>query len=82
MKTTKRTKNNHHESAPTIQTPISSPTPEEIHLRAHQIFLARGGIPGRELEDWLLAEHQLKRERSEQKIIQTTKSGKTLKRER
>lgn len=63
MKTTKNKKKPRCGSVPTIKTPGASPTPEEIHLRAHQIFLSRGGIPGRELEDWLLAEYQLKRER-------------------
>ena len=66
MKATKRTKNRSHKRASAIQAPVPPPTPEEIHLRAHQIFLTRGGIPGRELEDWLLAEYQLKRERDEQ----------------
>ncbi len=40
------------------------PTPEEIGQRAHKIFLARGGTHGRDMEDWLLAEQQLKRERA------------------
>jgi hypothetical protein len=60
MKTTKRNKNQQYQSAPTIKTPVPPPTPEAIRLRAHQIFLARGGVPGRELEDWLLAEQELK----------------------
>jgi hypothetical protein len=60
MKTAKRNKKPQYESAPTIKTPVPPPTPEAIRLRAHEIFLARGGIPGRELEDWLLAEQELK----------------------
>ena len=38
------------------------PTPEEIRQRAHEIYLARGGTPGNELEDWLRAEQELKAE--------------------
>ena len=37
-----------------------SPTPEQIQRRAHEIFLARGGSPGQELDDWLQAERELK----------------------
>jgi hypothetical protein len=32
---------------------------EEIGRRAHEIYLARGGQPGHELEDWLRAEREL-----------------------
>ena len=39
-------------------------TVEEIRQRAHEIFLARGGEPGKELEDWLRAESELKHERA------------------
>jgi hypothetical protein len=60
MKTIKRNKKPQYECAPTIKNPVAPPTPEAIRLRAHQIFLSRGGIPGRELEDWLLAEQELK----------------------
>ena len=40
-----------------------SPTPsrEEIRLRAYEIYLERGGVPGNELDDWLQAERELKR---------------------
>lgn len=38
------------------------PSPEEIGKRAYEIFLARGGAPGREEEDWLQAERELLRE--------------------
>jgi len=40
------------------------PTPEQIRQRAQQIFLARGGTSGKELEDWLRAEQELKQERA------------------
>ena len=35
------------------------PTPEQIRRRAQEIFEARGGAPGHELDDWLLAEREL-----------------------
>ncbi len=44
------------------------PTQEEIRQRAHEIYLARGGTPGNELEDWLRAEEQLKQERAAVKV--------------
>jgi hypothetical protein len=31
----------------------------EIKRRAYEIYLERGGLPGRELEDWLQAEYEL-----------------------
>jgi hypothetical protein len=34
---------------------------EEIRRRAYEIFLERGEQPGRELDDWLQAERELKR---------------------
>lgn len=36
-----------------------APSCEEIRLRAYEIFLERGGLPGNELDDWLKAEHEL-----------------------
>jgi hypothetical protein len=36
------------------------PTQEEIGRRAHEISVARGGEPGRELDDWLQAERELR----------------------
>jgi hypothetical protein len=47
-----------------ITTPGAPPTIEEIRQRAHQIFMARGGTPGTELDDWLRAEQELKHERA------------------
>jgi hypothetical protein len=32
---------------------------EEIRLRAHEIYLQRGSLPGNELDDWLQAEREL-----------------------
>jgi len=34
---------------------------EEIRQRAYQLFEARGGEEGRELEDWLQAEEEIRR---------------------
>jgi hypothetical protein len=36
-----------------------APSLEEIRRRAHQVFIERGGTPGRELDDWLQAEREL-----------------------
>ena len=41
------------------QTAEGHPTREEIELRAHQIYVERGGAHGREVEDWLQAEREL-----------------------
>ena len=35
------------------------PTVAEIRQRALEIFLARGGRPGHEIDDWLQAEYEL-----------------------
>jgi hypothetical protein len=34
----------------------------EIMRRAYEIYLERGALPGRELEDWLQAEYELQKE--------------------
>jgi len=39
------------------------PSEEEIRHRAYEIYLARGGAPGDEVEDWLQAERELHSER-------------------
>jgi hypothetical protein len=31
----------------------------EIELRAHEIYVERGGAPGKDVEDWLQAEREL-----------------------
>ena len=36
-----------------------SPTAEEIAQRAYEIFLARGGEAGHDVDDWLQAESEL-----------------------
>lgn len=34
--------------------------PDDVARRAYELFQERGGEPGRELDDWLRAEHELK----------------------
>jgi len=58
MKKSKLTEPN--QNAPNAQTPKLPPTEEQIRERAHEIFLARGGCSGNALEDWLIAEKELK----------------------
>lgn len=38
----------------------TQPTPEQIAERAYQRYVERGGEPGREVEDWLEAERELR----------------------
>src|SRR6202035_1222961 len=35
-----------------------TPSCEEIRLRAYEIYLERGSLPGNELDDWLKAERE------------------------
>lgn len=44
-----------------VASKITPPTHEQIAKRAREIFLARGGAPGNETDDWLQAERELKR---------------------
>lgn len=39
--------------------PRRDPIHEAIARRAYELFLARGGQPGHELDDWLQAEREL-----------------------
>ena len=41
------------------RTAESSPTHDEIELRAYQLYEERGGAPGQDVEDWLQAEREL-----------------------
>ena len=34
---------------------------DEIRLRAYEIYLEGGGVPGRDLDDWLKAERELRK---------------------
>jgi hypothetical protein len=45
-------------SARTSERP-EPPRHEEIAERAYLLYLARGGAPGQEIEDWLRAEQEL-----------------------
>ncbi len=38
-----------------------TPSHDEIRLRAYEIHLERGGLPGNEVDDWLQAERELER---------------------
>jgi hypothetical protein len=42
-----------------VQTAEGHPTRGEIELRAHQIYVERGGAPGQDVEDWFQAEREL-----------------------
>jgi len=42
-----------------VEPPRRDPITEAIALRAYELFLARGGQHGRDLEDWLQAEREL-----------------------
>jgi hypothetical protein len=37
----------------------STPSHDDVSRRAYELFQARGGEPGRELENWLEAEREL-----------------------
>ena len=39
---------------------VKGPIAEEIRMRAYYIYRERGGVDGWDLEDWLLAEHELR----------------------
>lgn len=41
------------------KTAVSPLRADEVARRAYEIFLARGGEPGRDLDDWLQAELEL-----------------------
>ena len=41
-----------------------APSRQAIEVRAYEIFLGRGAVPGHEVEDWLQAEAELNRKAS------------------
>jgi hypothetical protein len=47
------------QSHPEATSANHAPSFEEIRLRAYEIYLKRGSLPGNELDDWLEAEHEL-----------------------
>lgn len=42
-----------------LRTAKTTPTLEQIQVRAYEIFLERHGAPGSQVEDWLRAEREL-----------------------
>jgi DUF2934 family protein len=45
------------------KTPVKAstePTPDEVARRAYEMYEARGGEPGADLDDWLRAERELR----------------------
>lgn len=46
----------------------SGPTEDEIRLRAHEIYLSRGGAPGNAEIDWLQAECELRARKVEARL--------------
>jgi hypothetical protein len=67
----KRTNPRGAKATPTLKTPKQPPTTEEIRHRAYKIFLSRCGAAGTALDDWLLAERELTKERSSETKHQT-----------
>jgi len=53
------TKNGSSPKAAKSRTARKSPGPEDIALRAYQIYLERAGAPGNPLDDWTRAEREL-----------------------
>lgn len=46
----------------------TSPTEEQIRQRAYEIYLARGGENGRDLEDWIKAEREFSQSNLKQDV--------------
>jgi Protein of unknown function (DUF2934). len=59
-KTKKVTENSQEPEPNTENLKRPEPTEEEIRRRAHEIYVARGGAEGYELDDWLQAERELR----------------------
>jgi hypothetical protein len=47
------------QSAPAVSEAVVAVSEDEIARRAFEVYCARGGEPGRALEDWLQAEREL-----------------------
>jgi hypothetical protein len=65
-------------SSPATQKPRTNGTPlsrEAIALRAYQLYLERGAMPGNELQDWVQAETQLTGEHGKPHRKTTVKSA-------
>jgi hypothetical protein len=64
--TTPTSKTERNRSAKRPPAPKRRPVPREaVERRAYQRYLARGAEHGRDLEDWFLAEEELRREPGE-----------------
>jgi hypothetical protein len=50
------------EKLPGSKSPEFKPKPDEIRRKAHEIYLARGGGQGLELDDWLMAEREMRQD--------------------
>ena len=53
------TKNGSSPKVTKPRTTLKSPGPEDVALRAYQIYLERAGAPGNPLDDWARAEREL-----------------------
>jgi len=53
------TKNGSSPKVTKPRTTLKSPGPEDVALRAYQIYLERAGAPGNPLDDWTRAEREL-----------------------
>lgn len=62
MKRSKRTTGKAKKVSAPEPGPATGPliSPERISARAFELFLARGGEPGRDLDDWVQAEAELR----------------------
>jgi hypothetical protein len=49
---------------PHLASSLAQVSPAEIAQRAYQLYLQRGGAHGNDVEDWLVAESELLRERN------------------
>lgn len=47
------------ESAPVSKAQVSN-LQEQIRRRAYELYLQRGGVPGNENQDWLVAEQEVR----------------------
>jgi hypothetical protein len=52
------------------------PSSEEIRNQAYAIYVARGGTPGDDLEDWLKAERELKEQYRKVNVTEKARTAK------
>jgi hypothetical protein len=77
MRASKRKAIERYQSAPTVHKSKLPPTLAQIRQRAHEIYLARSGAAGHELDDWLQAERELKAGKYPQRQPDEAKSERT-----